>query len=433
MQTAPPGSPKNILERTKQVQQAASMAFKEICYGGRQLLADLVPSLIQLYVSTMALPIRMHLFIVDGISSVVANLKQDDAFRTGLEQLVLPLVNGMSSEREKPQVLSEILDRLQMIIRQISVSDGSPKAISIGTIINNSFWPIIQQTLTQHPGDPKVVEKSCRLLKHCERCVPDLFKPIVPQVAQTLITAFQAHQHSSYLYQAEILANTYASDPEIIPVLTHLFNQLSATGLQCLVAHREKLEEVTELVEDFYGMFERYLRYAPMIVLESPALPATLQLWHAVIFVQQKDAIEATIALIESVMTNIAETNKPNPHMQKARHGALLRPHGLQVSPGLVEAIFRLIVGVPTRYVQETLPCVLDQIRCAFPQEFPGWLEIGMQHLPASVASIAEKQKLGQQLLLGDETQSYEAVQDLCYRCEQVALRNRSSQGGPKK
>merc|ERR1712070_819075 len=116
-----------------------------------------------------------------------------------------------------------------------------------------------KQTIASHPGDPKVVEKSCRLLKHSIRCVPDLFKPTVPAVAQTLVPAFQAHQHSSYLYSAEILANTYGEDPEVVPVLTQLFHALSTTSLQCLMQASGRLEEITELVEDFYGMFERYL------------------------------------------------------------------------------------------------------------------------------------------------------------------------------
>lgn len=433
LSSAPPNSPPHILERVKQVQQSASMAFKDICKNGRQHLQDLVPQLTQLYVSTMALPIRMHLFIVDGIGAVVAGLRQDDTFRNGLEQLVMPLVNGLNSEKEKPQVLSEILDRLTTIIRQIHVGQGTAKAVNVGTLISSVFWPLIRQTLAQHPGDAKVVEKSCRLLKHSMRCVPDLFKPNVSEVASTLVPAFQQHQHSSYLYSAEILANTYASDPEIVPVLTHLFHALSSTALQCLIAARDHLEEITELVEDFYGMFERYLRYAPMIVLEAPTLPPTLQLWHAAIFVQHKDAIEAIIAFVEAVLGLIAEGAKPNLRYadeRKVRYGALLRPHALQVGPGFVEAIFRLIAGVPTRYVQETIPCVLEGVRSAFPAEFPSWLEAALQQLPPSVASKAEQQKVGEQLVRGDDAVVYDAVQDLCYRCEQVALRNRANQGG---
>lgn len=433
MQVAPAGSPPHIQERTKQVQQSASIAFKEICCGGRDGLQDLVPNLTQLYVSTMALPIRMHQFIVDGVGSVVAALPQDDTFRTGLEGLVTPLVNGLNSEREKPQVLSEILDRLTTIVRQISVGPGTVKAADVGAMVSNVFWPLIKQTLQSHPGDAKVVEKSCRLLKHSMRCVPDLFKPNVQEVASTLITSFQSHQHSSYLYSAEILAQSYSMDPEIVPVLTGLFGALSSHALQCLVAAHDHLEEITELVEDFYGMFERYLRYCPMIVLEAPSLPPTLQLWHKVIFVQQKDAIEAIICFIEAVLALVAEGVNSGQRFadeKKVRLGQLLRPHVLQVCPAFVEAVFSLIAGVPTRYVREALPCVLEALRLAFSQEFPSWVEAGLHRLPPSAASPQERLKLCERIVSNDEAAAYEAVQDLCYRCEQVALRSR---GGRKK
>lgn len=424
---APAGAPAHIVERMKQVQQAASISFKDICYSGKQLLQEMVGSLLQVYIATMALPIRMHLFIVDGVGVVVTGLDDDSAFREGMEKLVLPLVEGLNSEREKPQVLTEILDRMQAIIRLVNVRDGSSKAVNVGTLISTVFWPMIQQTLQLHAGDPKVVEKSCRLLKHSMRCVPTLFKPNVPAVASTLIQAFQAHQHSSFCYSAEILANTYAQDPEVFPVLAQLFNALSNTGLQCLAAQQSRLEEITELVEDFYGMFERYLRYCPQIVVEAPTLLPTLQLWPVVIFVQQKDAIEAIIAFMEAVLGLVAKASQGGRFCEenKMRVGQAFHPLVLQVCPALVEAIFKLIAGVPTRYVQEVLPCVLDAIRNAYPQEFLSWLEQGLTSLPPSVASQAERRNLGEQIASGDDSRTYDAVQDLCYRCEQVALRTR--------
>merc|ERR1712232_136437 len=118
-----------------------------------------------------------------------------------------------------------------------------------------------------------------------------------------------------------------------------------------------------------------------VIVLEAPTLPPTLQLWTDMIFVQQKDAIEAIIAFIESVLGLVAESNKHSHRIadeNKLKQGRMLRPHVVQVCPGFVEAMFRLIAGVPTRYVQEALPCILDAIKSAFPQEFPSWLEAGL-------------------------------------------------------
>mmetsp|Transcript_71293 Transcript_71293/g.127063 ORF Transcript_71293/g.127063 Transcript_71293/m.127063 type:complete len:954 (-) Transcript_71293:100-2961(-) len=432
--SVPANSPPHILERHKQLQQTASIAFRDICVGGKSVLLDLVGNLSHLYVSTMHLPIRMHQFITEGVGVIVGQIRDDNTFRDSLEQIVTPLVTGLTSEREKPNILSEILDRMTTIIQNLRVSEGSAKAANVGHLVTNVIWPLVQQTLNTHPTDAKVVEKSCRVLKHSERCVPDLFKPIVSSVAQTLIPAFQQQQHSSYLYQAEILANTYAHDPEIVPVLTHLFHQLSTTALTVLVAARDqnRLEEFTELVEDFYGMFERYLRYAPTIVLEAPTLPATCQLWTNVIFVQQKDAIEAIIAFIEAVLNLIGEAVRGGGY-RRAQYGQQLRPHVFQVAPGFMEALLRLIAGVPTRYVQDTIPSVLEGVRGAFPEEFPTWLEASFQHLPPSVASTAEKQKYGQQLIHGDSNAVYYAVSDICYRCEQVALRNRASSGSTTK
>eukprot|EP00439_Symbiodinium_sp_Y106_P076447 s127_g15.t1 len=455
---------------------------------------------------------------------------------------------------------------LTTIIRQIHVRDGTAKAVSVGILISNTFWPVIRQCLAQHPGDSKLVEKSCRLLKHSMRCVPDLFKPNVPDVARTLVTAFQQlepraaferfhmaetficcsenmvsreairrfskpvyqqllqtiddhsqwrwgwimerswqnlwgapnplpdaeiiqrlketqapnsflvlrksddspsatssvqavlkaaarHQHSSYLYSAEILANTYASDPEIVPVLTELFNQLSGIGLQCLIASESKLEEsleITELVEDFFGMFERYLRFAPTIVINAPTLLPTLRLWtfgcnvavlqrlkgpastSVVIFVQQKEAVEAVIAFIESVFSHIAETKKVGRRFvdeQKASIGQMLQPHALQVAPGFVEAVFKLIAVVPTKYVQDCIPSILEGVRSAFPQEFANWLEAGLGHLPPSVGSKAELQKFGEQILRGDDAQVYEAIQERGF-LTQARLVQASGAGG---
>merc|ERR1712107_31566 len=127
-------------------------------------------------------------------------------------------------------------------------------------------------------------------------------------------------------------------------VLTHLFHQLSSIGLQCLSMARDRgeLETITELVEDFYGMFDRYLRYAPTIVLEAPTLPATLQLWHQVIFVQQKDSIEAIIAFIETVMSLLGDAVKAAQgrsygDARRAQYGQQLRTHVVQVMPGFME------------------------------------------------------------------------------------------------
>merc|ERR1712203_441204 len=114
-----------------------------------------------------------------------------------------------------------------------------------------------------------------------------------------------------------------------------------------------------------------------MIVLEAPTLTPALQLWPVVIFVQQKDAIEAIIAFIEAVLGLVACPMRMGGYTDETQlqHGKLLRPKVQEVTPSFVEALFRLMAGVPTRYVQESIPLLVELVRDCFQQEFPMWLQ----------------------------------------------------------
>merc|ERR1711935_818779 len=96
------------------------------------------------------------------------------------------------------------------------------------------LWPMLQQLISRFPGEPRVAEKCCRVVKHSMRCTPTCFRPLVASLGQTLIQAFAACQHSSYLYSAEVLASTYGSDPEMQPALKELNLELSRIALGIL-------------------------------------------------------------------------------------------------------------------------------------------------------------------------------------------------------
>eukprot|EP00913_Durusdinium_trenchii_P007196 g6768.t2 len=134
------------------------------------------------------------------------------------------------------------------------------------------------------------------------RCVPDLFKHHLPDVARTLVTAFQQHQHSTYLYSAEVLARTYAKDPENVPVLTELFNQLSGIGLQSLVHSEDKLEEIRELAE------------------ARESIPAILQPWA---FTMARQLYESELQEARSSLAKLqAELQEvPSYALPKKKHG----------------------------------------------------------------------------------------------------------------
>merc|ERR1712166_1450119 len=108
------------------------------------------------------------------------------------------------------------------------------------------------------------------------------------------------------------------------------------------------------------------------------------------------DAIEAIIAFIEAVLGLVVVPRTGFTGETQLQHGHLLRPKVAEIMPAFTEALFRLMAVVPTRYVQESIPCLVELVRDAFPQEFPTLLEAAFNHISLSAASMDERRRFGQ-------------------------------------
>ena len=332
--------------------------------------------------------------------------------------------------------LSSILFAIVLLkIRVIRVQQG-PRADIIANLILAHCWPAVKVTLEDHAGEARVVEKCCRLLKHSMRSVQQHFKKLVEELAHVLVTMFKRHQHSSYLYSAEILANTYGADQDCLPVLNQLFVQLSQIALSVL-SQQTDLPSFSELIEDFYGMFERYVRYTPDIVLNAPTLMPALELCTKAVFVVQKDAVDATFAFLEAIYYQAYPDAQDQNQMSSEQFKQKLervRPMLNQITPHCLRAVIKVLTEVPPPYVRDVIIKWIDLPKLVFPQEWPRWIEEALAVVPAPALPPQEmKTKLLPILCEPDGNMGYDvmtkqqsALHDLAYRCEQLALRNRN-------
>eukprot|EP00397_Hematodinium_sp_SG-2012_P007247 GEMP01007289.1.p1 GENE.GEMP01007289.1~~GEMP01007289.1.p1 ORF type:complete len:995 (+),score=195.02 GEMP01007289.1:31-2985(+) len=411
----------------------AAQSFAEVAMErhGSTVVLGQVKELCQLYRATLGtMPVHLHLFIVEGVAQTVQRVPTDEEFKTYMSELITPLLEEFNNAEvcNNAATLTGILDRLTTIIRYAVVAENTARAEVMGRLIAEYVWPTTQKIFAAHQANSNVVEKTCRLLKHSIRCVPALCKPIVQPYAETLVKSFASNQHSTYLYAAEILVNTYGDDADCKPILESMFNSLSATGVSILVNHDDfnKATELGELVEDFFGMFDRFLKYTRDIVLSSTTLEHALNLCVKGLFTIQREAIEAVVALIE----NIYCCATPNGTTQNTHARIKLQQWLMQVTPLLLMAVFEVLKGVPPQHVVYNLHGVLKAIRKwashSANQEFPQWLNDGLRKLPPSVLNSIDNLH-GQLASCKDEHLAY-YTNDIAYRCEQVYLRSRNRQ-----
>ncbi|RHY35830.1 hypothetical protein DYB34_011666, partial [Aphanomyces astaci] len=97
---------------------------------------------------------------------------------------------------------------------------------------------------------------------------------MVPTLSQMLVQSYAAVPQSSYLYCANQIVKNFASSAssnDLIPVLDHLFTQLSYTTFTVL---SQSLVDHPDIVEEYFYLVERYVRSLPGLTV--PLLPSIL-------------------------------------------------------------------------------------------------------------------------------------------------------------
>jgi transportin-3 len=408
-QGLPPTDP--TVERLRHLQLSAANAYRELAICCRRELMPMGSNLLQLYQQAgTTLPGKQMLLVVEGTGAVLVEL-DGQQFEEAMSALIGPLITMLQSEQQV-KVLADTLDYVQAVIRQVRCHEGSPKEISMGNFITQ-LWPMLQQLISRFPAESSIAEKTCRVVKHSMRCCPTPFKPLVPSLGQTLIQAFSACQHSSYLYSAEILGSTYGADPAMQTALQELNVQLSKIALGILNGNVNKLDDFTEVVEDYYGMQDRYLKHCPHIMLQSEQLAPTLALLPMVLKVIQRDAIEAVIAFTCSFMGC-------------ARKYPQVHARAVEVSPAIVDTVFRVMLSVPPPYVTDQLSQILEAVRDCCREQYNAWIIASIPILPPQVVSEAERDRCASRFIDGAGYRLSGFIWDLAYRAEQLALRSRN-------
>jgi len=282
-------------------------------------------------------------------------------------------------------------------------------------------------------SEGEFVEKACRLVKHCLRAVPETFKRLIVPLGQLLVRDFNISQHSSYLYTAEVLVQEYGQDPDMRQALAELFGSLASDGVritqQRMTASPFGADNVDELIEDLYGMIERFLRYSPTIVVKArQGLQATLALLVPVFArMRRAETIEAVSAFTEGMFggewTQSIDIGTVSNDDVNAIRNALN-----ELAPVLVEELFALLVSVCNRPMRQAIPSLLTAINSFDHQQFSNdWLVKGLRRIPANVMTDPDKQAaLAPLSSLEEERSVSNTVDDILYRAELVGRRMRN-------
>lgn len=121
------------------------------------------------------------------------------------------------------------------------------------------LWPFIDRLLTEFVNEDGVVEALCRLVKHGMRAMDSQFVPYLQPLIRKALTGYQQNSIGSFIYTVEFSLKQF-SQSEHQALFLEALNFICSHTIQVL-ASAENCRRSPDLVNDFFGLSTRYLRY----------------------------------------------------------------------------------------------------------------------------------------------------------------------------
>ncbi|CAJ0955684.1 unnamed protein product, partial [Mesorhabditis belari] len=128
---------------------------------------------------------------------------------------------------------------------------------------------ISSQILTKYEADGRIIEHTCRAIRHVIRSLGMQSASFVPALATQLMTIYQHYQHSCILYLASIIVDEYGALPELQDGLIQMLQMLAISTFPILQkAHGFRNNPDT--VDDLFRLAHRYITRCPSVFFVHP-------------------------------------------------------------------------------------------------------------------------------------------------------------------
>ncbi|XP_069765925.1 transportin-3-like isoform X3 [Narcine bancroftii] len=387
--------------KQKELANAAANSIQSICAMSSDPMTRHFEGLLQVASSLDALPVshESSIGLLRGISLVLARMpseKIEETFQrlcsmqvTALKKLLTSdMTNGISAD---PAVW---LDRLAAIFRHTNatVVEGRPHPFQK---VIQELWPVISETLYRHQADNRMAERCCRCLRFAIRCVGKGSALLIQPLVSQMVTVYQSHQHSCFLYLGSILVDEYGSEESCTQGLLEMMQAFCGPTFHLLEQPRG-FQNHPDTVDDLFRLATRFIQRSPVVLIQSPVMSLIIRCALAAMTLNHRDANSSVMKFLQDLV-HVATINehKEDFELRKNLVHRFLGESGALLVAQLVQACcFYLVPSMlgnvadvmwELRIFDRKLGCFL----CCWCQTFCQWLEDALKGLPKELSAGA--------------------------------------------
>lgn len=332
--------------------------------------------------------------IVIGLTKVIDEYP-DKAHKTNLlRHLCKPfgneilLLSKQDPSNQKSQMFNTViknLEMLELIVKNLSPADPDVEEHVLVDILTE-LWPLLQEYLLKFYDECDIVECITKFLKYVMRSITRLFGPFMEPYFKIMTENYQKKPVSTYLYSVEVALTIFYRTPEYQSWLENIFNMMNQQT--CIYLKDKNIHKIDpDLLDDFFGLIVRYLRYMPEVVLNCPTLKLMLEQGTALIGIQTVHAAKALYQFFEEVF----KVCQPGSQLRGASE--LLRIIAEENFGTLIisKMMQEFVTCYPQRIVRDFMDDVFMKAISLHQQNSIIWFSEALKPIPQNILNPGEK------------------------------------------
>ncbi|KAK3097484.1 hypothetical protein FSP39_010037 [Pinctada imbricata] len=366
---------------------AAANALQSISTTCRTQMVEHFGGLVQIVsaMDTFSLSNEAAIGLLKGAATILGKLPQDKV-TDGLRQLcsfqLTPLNKLIAEAANNPKQGSTTdptvwLDRLAAIFRHTNPEMTNGQIHPCQPVINE-IWPVLSQACDKYQQDVRIIERCCRCIRFAIRCLGKSSASLLTPLVTQMITLYQMHQHSCFLYLGSILVDEYGMEHSCQPGLLNMLEAFCVPTFKVLEEHNG-LRNHPDTVDDLFRLCLRFVQQAPLPYLQCKMAKPILCCAIAACSLDHKDANASVMKYLSDFLT--CATKKEDKDDFQTRQSivkSLLHDHGQALVHALINAC---IFCLPTFMTIDLGEVIYEIMQIDRPQ-FCRWLETTLKALP---------------------------------------------------
>ncbi|CEJ00632.1 hypothetical protein RMCBS344292_14684 [Rhizopus microsporus] len=223
--------------------------------------------------------------VTEAISHVLAQLPVSE-IQNALQIFCLPVIQQLHELVTKAQSGVSVTDDVKSYVKigdtavlisiffkviQPEVPLGQPHPC-INFI--NELWPVFDLTLTQFGGVNTICEPLCKCFVEMIRSYRQHLLPLVPQIMERMVKAFEATGHGVYVWVAQKLVVNFIQQQEMTGLCWELVKKMSE--ILFIKLQTVPLDSISAAIGDYFKLITCILKDRPELLLQDPVLLSTV-------------------------------------------------------------------------------------------------------------------------------------------------------------